>query len=140
MAEPSTDDLKALATMRLADARVLQDASCYSAAYYLAGYAVECGLKAIIARSFRASVIPDRAFVQKIYSHDLSALVTLANLKSDLDVRVKEMDDFRTNWSIVSGWSEASRYEMIDGFTSLQMLHSIGSEKNGVLPWLKEHW
>lgn len=126
--------------MRLADAEALHAAGGYSGACYLAGYAVECGLKAIIARSFRVDVIPDRAFVQKVYSHDLSALLTLANLKEELERRSAASGNFQASWSFVSRWSETSRYEIIDEFASELMLTSVGSERDGIIPWLKERW
>jgi HEPN domain-containing protein len=132
--------LKALALMRLEDARLLEAARHDSAAYYLAGYAVECGLKAIIARSFRESVIPDRNLVNRIYSHNLNELVALPNLRPALDARIRISDGFRANWSFVSDWNEASRYEIVDLFMAELMIHAVGSEPDGVIPWLKEHW
>jgi HEPN domain-containing protein len=44
-------DLQSLSNLRLADARALLSAGRFAAAYYLAGYAVECALKACIARA-----------------------------------------------------------------------------------------
>lgn len=129
-----------LALMRLEDARVLEAARRDSAAYYLAGYAVECGLKAIIARSFKDSVIPDRNFVNRIYSHNLNELAALANLRPALDERIRISDRFRANWSFVSDWNEASRYEIIDPFMAELMIHAVGGEPDGVIPWLKELW
>jgi len=49
-----------LAEARLAEATLLLASGLPSGAYYLAGYAIECALKAIIAAQFRASEIPDR--------------------------------------------------------------------------------
>ena len=43
-------DLQALAQAKLDDAKLLFDNGRFSNAYYLAGYAVELGLKACIAR------------------------------------------------------------------------------------------
>ena len=43
-------DLKKLTEMRVEDARSLLTARRYNAARYLAGYAVECALKACVAR------------------------------------------------------------------------------------------
>ena len=42
-------EFRELATLRLAEAKALLDAGLPDGAYYLAGYAVECGLKACIA-------------------------------------------------------------------------------------------
>ena len=45
-------DFQKLAEDRIADAGALFEAHRYDAAYYLAGYAVECALKACIAKRF----------------------------------------------------------------------------------------
>jgi HEPN domain-containing protein len=47
-------DFHKLAEIRIKEARVLLDRKCYAGAYYLAGYAVECALKACIARKTQA--------------------------------------------------------------------------------------
>lgn len=41
-------DFRQLAGLRIAEAKVLLDNNLYAGAYYLAGYAVECALKACI--------------------------------------------------------------------------------------------
>lgn len=140
MADPSSDDLKALAEMRLGDAEVLLGAGRNSAAYYLAGYAVECGIKAVIAMSFRANVLPSLRFVQAIYKHDLVELLTLAGLKRDLDVAMAADVQLSANWAFASGWKETSRYERIDPFTANRMLAAVGDAEAGVLQWLKTRW
>lgn len=48
-------DFQKLAEMRIDDARALLDQNKWAAAYYLAGYAVECGLKACIIASLKRS-------------------------------------------------------------------------------------
>lgn len=140
MSEPSARDLQALAEMRLKDAVVLLDNKRWSAAYYLAGYSVECGIKAVIALSFRAQVIPDKNFVNKIYSHQLLDLMNLAGLKAKLQEQMQASDPFNANWAVVSGWSEQVRYETIDPFTSITMVEAVSDQQAGVLPWLKTYW
>jgi len=56
-------DYKRIAELRVADAAYLLRGNRYAAAYYLAGYAIECALKACIARQFRGSNIPDKGTV-----------------------------------------------------------------------------
>jgi HEPN domain-containing protein len=140
MAEPSADDLKALANARLTDAQHLLAGGRHSAAYYLAGYAVECALKAIIARSFRAGVIPSRTLVNQVYTHQLDTLLRLSGLEAGLNEAIDRSVDLNTSWSIVSSWSEASRYEMIDPFRSTAMVDAVGDTQSGVLQWLRQHW
>ena len=140
MADPSFDDLKALSDMRLRDAEVLLSAEQFSAAYYLAGYAVECGLKAVISLSFRANVIPSRKFVADIHTHDLGTLVSLAGLKVPLDEARADNPRLDANWAFVSQWKETVRYESIDPLVAGRMLTAVGDPVAGVLPWLKTHW
>lgn len=52
-------ELQALAIVRIKETRILLDAGCYDGAYYLAAYAVECALKACIARQIPAEEFPD---------------------------------------------------------------------------------
>jgi HEPN domain-containing protein len=66
--------------MRLDEAKVLLDAGKWAGAYYLAGYAVECALKACVARLMQAEVFPDKDFAVKCYTHNLEALLALAGL------------------------------------------------------------
>jgi hypothetical protein len=54
-------DFQRLANDRIADARALLAAKRWSAAYYLAGYAVEAALKACIAKLMKAEEFPDMA-------------------------------------------------------------------------------
>lgn len=140
MAEPSADDLKALAEMRLADANALLASGRHSAAYYLAGYSVECAVKAIIALSFRAAVIPDKRFVESVYTHDLNKLVAVAGLGAEIKDKIRNSDEFRLNWALVGAWSEASRYEVVDPLRAASLLEAIGDRDAGILPWLKTHW
>jgi hypothetical protein len=48
-------DLQTLADLRVTDGEKLVDAGRFSAAYYLLGYAVECALKACIAKQIRGN-------------------------------------------------------------------------------------
>ena len=71
-------DFQALARTRLADAEALLQAGRFDGAFYLLGFAVECGLKACIARLIRRHEFPDKQMTIDSYSHDLSKLVRTA--------------------------------------------------------------
>lgn len=73
-----------LAELRLAEAKLLLANGLPSGAYYLAGYAVECALKSIIAMGFRANEIPDKYLVNSVYTHNLNELLNLAGLRRPL--------------------------------------------------------
>lgn len=54
-----------IAEERARDAEALLAAGQWSGAYYLAGYAVECGLKACIARQIGQHEFPDKELTQR---------------------------------------------------------------------------
>lgn len=53
-------DLQVLARLRLAEAKVLFDNRRYEGAYYLLGYAIECALKAYIAKQTKRYDFPEK--------------------------------------------------------------------------------
>ena len=59
-------DIEALADIRLDDAACLFHASRILRCFYLAGYAVELGIKACIVSHFQRRTIPDKTFVNDI--------------------------------------------------------------------------
>src|SRR5256885_356806 len=74
-------DFQKLADERIADAKALLAAKRWAAAYYLAGYAVECGLKACVLVRVTAVaevIFEDRRYSEKCWTHSLTQLVDLA--------------------------------------------------------------
>ena len=134
-------DLQELARQRLRDARVLLRHGRYAGAYYLAGYAVECALKACIAKQTRRHDFPDKNAVTKTHTHDLSELVRLAGLKSTLDKKAASDKAFELNWGLVKDWEASDRYN-----TSLleadaaDLYSAIAARRNGVMTWLRSVW
>jgi HEPN domain-containing protein len=96
------DTFRRLAELRLTEAELLYANGLASGAYYLAGYAVECALKAVIAAGFRANEIPDKSRVNNIYTHNLKDLLNLAGLKSSLENDMNEVSELRENWATIS--------------------------------------
>jgi len=135
-------ELQVLAEMRLEDAIVLLEAGRWSAAYYLAGYAVECALKAIIASSVQAGDLPDRRLATKVWSHDLPTLLRLAAEVSTTGLRVPgENDPWHRTWILVAEWDPERRYaNSADERDVANFLQAINDPVQGVLPWLKCHW
>lgn len=136
----SKRSLETLAQTRLDDAVHLFEMSRYSAAYYLTGYAVELGIKACIAGVFQANVIPERSFVNAVYSHNLDDLVGLAGIKRQLEEDMSNDPQLSAAWATASRWNEASRYEMKDQFDAASIIEAVGNGNHGVLQWLKKHW
>jgi hypothetical protein len=75
-------------------------------AYYLAGYAVECGLKACIAKETKRYEFADKKRVFSSYSHKLQDLVKVAGLEQALAGVVRTSPKFRTNWQVAESSSE----------------------------------
>lgn len=133
-------ELQRLANERIQDARALFAARRWSAAYYLAGYAVECALKACIARLTKADDFPDKAFADKCWTHDLERLVVLAGLKDERDGATRADPVLEGNWGTVKDWNESSRYARSTKTDAQDMLDAINDNRHGVLPWIKSHW
>ena len=133
-------DFKKLTKIRLQEARTLLKAGRFEGAYYLCGYAVECALKACIAKQTRRHDFPDKHRVNKSYSHDLVDLVRLGGIRRDLDARMQSDSAFRTNWNVVKDWSEKSRYKYTSGQEARDLYTAIANPKHGVLKWIRQHW
>src|SRR5262245_27221369 len=85
----------------------------WSAAYYLIGYAVECGLKSCLVVRVAAHpevIFEDRRFSQEAWTHDIENLVELAGLKPDRDADAVANPAVYTNWQYVKDWTEQARY------------------------------
>lgn len=130
-------DLQAMAEAKLQDALILFHNQRFSSAYYLAGYALEFGLKACISRQMTKEVIPDKAFVTKIYIHELAELVKLAGLERN---RREQGEKFQIYWAIAKDWSEQSRYEIKQIADSQLLLDAVNNPDHGVMQWIKKHW
>ena len=135
-------DFQTLAEVRIREALVLLENQCYEGAYYLAGYAVECALKACIARNTNQyDFPPDRNTVNRIYSHNLEWLLREAGLEEALAFESGTSSHFAGNWYLVLKWSEAARYRpSIAEQDSENMVRAISDEENGVVAWLKKFW
>ncbi|MBI4482433.1 MAG: HEPN domain-containing protein [Acidobacteria bacterium] len=133
-------DFQGLARTRLRESRALLKAGYYDGAYYLAGYAIECALKACIARKTRRYDFPDKQTVNDSYTHDLKRLVKLAGLELQRDAQEKAYPGFKVNWDIVKDWTEESRYRTSDRKKAQDLYSAIAGRRYGVLSWLRKHW
>ena len=78
--------------------------------------------------------------VNQVYTHQLDVLLRLSGLQASLRTAEDQSVELKTSWSIVSTWSEASRYEMVDPFRATAMVDAVGDANFGVLQWLRQHW
>jgi HEPN domain-containing protein len=137
MAEIDKARLIELAEAKLEDAKLLLSAGRADNAYYLAGYAVELMLKAILSGRFRENTLPDRALINQLYSHDLDRLTRLALLDVALQQHGKSDADFRLRWDIVLEWTEESRYGDYSADAAAALIEAIENPEHGILPWLR---
>jgi AbiV family abortive infection protein len=134
------NDLKQLARIRIEEAQVLFNNKNYSEAYYLAGYSIECALKACIAKQIRKFDFPDKHLANDSYTHDIEKLLKVAGLFSLHKQECDSNPNFKTNWEVVKDWSEKSRYQKFDKNAAKDLYLSIIDQTNGILPWLEQHW
>ncbi len=133
-------DFQRLAQVRLEEARALFDAKQYSGAYYLAGYAVECALKACIAKQTKRYDFPDKDFFKDAYHHNLEKLFAVAGLAVAFAADRQNDAILEGNWVIVKDWDEHARYAFWKRPEAEGMLVAVSDAHHGVLQWLMKRW
>lgn len=133
--------LQEISNLRVREAAALLRAGHWPGAYYLAGYAVECSLKACVAKQVRRYDFPDKKLANEAFTHDLQKLVKIAGLEPDLQRDLAANPTLELNWAVVKDWSEGARYEL--GITEAQardLYSACTARTNGVLAWIKRRW
>ncbi len=133
------NDLQKLTRLRLKEAKVLLRNHCPEGAYYIAGYAVECAIKACIAKRTERFDFPDKRFAERIWNHDLAKLITAAGLDEHLKVAKRE-SRFDDQWAVVTKWNPESRYEQRSRAEAEALIRALENREHGVLKWLKHLW
>ncbi len=132
-------DFQRLADLRAREAGAFSKSRNQQGAYYLAGYAVECALKACIAKKTRRHEFPPkRKYIDEIYTHDLNILLRVAGLDKQLDKDMHANAALAANWNTVKVWNEESRY-LASGLNGKDLYAAI-TGADGVLPWIKKLW
>ena len=129
-----------LSRTRIKETEALLDRGLYGGAYYLAGYAVECALKACIAKLTKEHDFPDKRVVDKSWTHDLTELIKVAGLEKEREEKGRRDKEFGLRWGVVKDWSEDSRYRSVGEKEARQLYAAIIDPVHGVLPWLEQHW
>jgi hypothetical protein len=132
--------LQQLADNRVRDAEMLLHAGQWSGAYYLAGYAVECGLKACIAKMTLQYDFPNKELALKCYTHNIETLVDLSGLATPRDADARTRPALGKNWEVVKDWSEKARYLEQTEAIARKLFVAITDTTDGVLPWIKHYW
>ena len=124
------------------DAATLLAAGRWSGAYYLTGYAVECGLKACVLSHIERTgiVFLDKRFAEKCWTHDVEILVKAADLEITRGLEISANTDLALNWQYVKDWSETARYEQKTEVQARRLFEAVTDAANGVLPWIRARW
>ena len=141
MSEPriTARQLQELAQLRLDEAAALLRSRKQQGAYYLAGYSVECAIKAVVAKKTkRHDFPPSPSYVRRVYTHNLEELMAAAGLNDALDAELRVNPPLATNWGVVKLWSESVRY-IVSGLKGRDMYRAV-SGPDGVLQWIRRFW
>ena len=132
-----------LAERWLVDAKHLLDDHRWSAAYYLAGYAVECGLQACVLARVAAApevIFGDKKFSEKCWTHSVMELVKMADLDAARTADSATNRALRNNWLVVKYWSEQARYKTTSHQMTKRLYDAITDNTNGVMQWIRVRW
>lgn len=136
-----------MAGHRLKEAQVLYENHLYSGSYYLAGYAIEFGLKSVICKRLGVDIFENGALtgqgkatqdaVKAFQIHNISALILLSGLHSELEEKKNADEAFFNSWNVVSAWTEQRRY---DYGCSPQTAYTFLKRVNEFMLWIGTHW
>ena len=135
-------ELRQLAEDRLADAQSLVAAGRWSGAYYLAGYAVECGLKACVLAHIDATgvIFLDKKYGEKCWTHNLEDLLALAGLQATMANDALANSALDVNWTCAKDWKEISRYQQNAEPQARRLYDAIANDPDGILTWIRRYW
>jgi HEPN domain-containing protein len=130
-----------LAESRLEEGRILLSQKKWTGAYYLTGLAVECALKACLARAVKEHDYPDKKFVNGMYQHNLQNLVSLdAALVASLQVDITGDPRLEVNWKTVKDWDDEKRYDIVDEQEARGIYEATTEQGSGVMEWIRGRW
>jgi len=133
------EDFQLLAERRLVDVAVLMNAERFEAAYYLAGYAIECALKACVAKRTEQYDFPAKDSA-KLYTHDIEYLMRHSGQQESFDQERASDGVLHSNWSVVEKWTESSRYGTPSSEAAEEMHSAIADPDHGVMACIRRYW
>ena len=142
---PTRLEWQQLAECRIEDARANLDPAVgrWAAAYYLIGYAVECGLKSCVLARIVAhpeDLYESKRFSLDAWTHDFEILLKLAKLQAMRDADVSVNSKLFNNWQSLRSWTEASRYKLTSRANAESLFEAVNNAKDGVMQWIRVHW
>jgi HEPN domain-containing protein len=130
-------DFQTLSDIRLREAETLARDGGNDGAIYLAGYSVECALKACIAKDTQQYEFPDKARVNESYTHDFVKLMALSGLDRNYHERMRADDQFGRDWAIMHQWHEDDRYRKD---ASQPEARDFFAATHRIVEWIRQHW
>jgi hypothetical protein len=141
VAKLNRDKLQLLADSKLEEARILLDNKCWTGSYYITGLAVECALKAYLARAIQQYDFPDKNFILRAYTHRLKDLAQLdLALWTELEDEMKLDTKLRSNWNTVFSWNDENRYELVEELQAKSLYDATTEPGSGVMEWIRRRW
>lgn len=92
------DIFRKVSELRVEEAAALLMAGHFPGAYYLIGYAVECALKACVAKQVKEYDFPDKKLASEAFTHDLEKLMRVAGLAYEFERERKANRDLDLDW------------------------------------------
>jgi HEPN domain len=135
-----------LAEVRLRDAEGLLGIGRWACAYYIAGYAVECALKALIVRNTEriGAIFDDKREASKLldnfFLHDLEKLLKTTGLEEAFGTACGANPALDNAWEVVLEWKETSRYLQKGQLQAETLVQAINHEQDGVMKWIRDRW
>jgi HEPN domain-containing protein len=140
MAKVKRQDLEDLAKLRIDEAKALLDSKHYAGAYYFVGLAVECAIKACIAKKTEEHEFPNFERVKNSWNHKLEKLIVTTELQQEL-AKIRKADQvFEANWLTVIDWDVDCRYEKKTQSEAEDIFLAVTQAGHGVLEWLGKQW
>ena len=136
--------LKKLSKTRLNEVKVLFENELYDGVKYLSGYVIEFALKARICRILeQEEYLESGDFAHTYKTHKLTVLMKLAGLEKKLDEAQPSNPQLLVNWSLLSQWSEQSRYSFIETSPKNEaelIIQALEDKNSGVYTGIKKFW
>jgi hypothetical protein len=138
VAKLNREKLQRLAEAKLVEARILLDNDCWTGAYYTTGLAIECALKACLARGIQQHDFPDKKFINDAYTHKLEPLVRLGGkLWAELQDETNRDVKLESNWNTVLAWNDENRYELVEELHAKSLYDAATERSSGVMEWIR---
>ena len=149
---PSRSDLQTLTRQRLDEASTLLSLNFPDAAFYLAGYSIECALKAAVCKTLDQDNFykPDRSnrgnrYVQErifreFKTHNYNDLLVLSGLSAKFELARDDEPTLYLAWIEIeeAAWTEQYRYQL--GTKSRQDVSNFIKAVEILIVWISNYW